>query len=846
MDAKNWLLGSLLWDVASYLNHVQHISPFLELYKNVPALQPVPDTEWQNRAGPHGALREARSLALGYNWQPAGINYIPKALKSIFASIQLRPLRNTDEQPKARYLCLQPLHEEPKRQETGSLEDKNLEAYLLRFISELKALNEKWNSHDKLDTLLPLLEKYFWCLPPWNVSEETDVPLFALAKMSTAIMACWPANDKGQPQVPLHNIEAYTLICGDISGIQKYIYRISSAKGVAKGLKARSFELAILSDAVAKWLLRRFKLTNANLIYSSGGKFYLLAPATAKNEIAAEGENSINLTLAQKFWDAYGGELFLGLGAVSLSGQDFMAEKFGGKWEAVTKACGKPKQTKFHLLLAKKYTEIFDPQGVGAEKKTCSVCGREESEKHPLTPRDVDPATKEAQRRLCDACLNNEELGSQLARVNLIAEVETDNAVDLKGAASLTPLNLGLTYYLLNESDDCKLFGESVTYWNLNIHNYVEGNFKMRDLKNAQVDCGFRFYGGNEIPAKDSGEPMDYNDLAEASQGIKRLGILRMDVDSLSEIFRDGLTPRNTAARVLTLSWHLNYYFCGRLNTLREQTAAAESLIVYSGGDDLFIVGAWNKVLDLALKIRRDFAEYTQGDFKQHKENPQFTISGGLMLAAKKFPIHKAALICEQAEDEAKEIDGVIRRSIQAQNLQHSTETAALTKIKSRKNGFTFLEKPLRWQDFDIVASIKDALYQAITAADPPLNKGILSRLRQIYALFEARRRELKEMSRQNQTAMSQHLDLLMYDKWRWRLVYTLKRYKDDNNKHEKLIDHLQKALIDNEWQPLIWENGKWHEKDEWLESSADVQIVSFIDVPTRWVELLTREEKES
>jgi len=847
METPNWLLGSLLWDVGQYLKKycgaTAEWQRFLALYHDLPMLQPSPPITSPATDHSIEALRQARSLALGYDWQPEKINRAPRSLRSIFSSV-----KRGQENPPQHDWSIQSLHalsQEPLLLPTSSLNEnewqESLETHLAKFLAELWQL-EKYESHKKPDTLLPLLEKYFWCLAPWYLPDDADVPLYALAKMSTAIMACWPTKENGQPQAPSPDAETYTLVCGDISGIQKYIYRISSGKGVAKGLKARSFELAILSDAVAKWLLRKFKLTNANLIYSSGGKFYLLAPASAKTEIDAEGEDSINLTLAQKFWDSYGGELFLGLGAVSLTGQDFMAEKFGGKWEAITKECGKPKQTKFHLLLAKKYTEIFDPQGVGAEEKICSVCGREESEKYKL---EKQHAGTPDERDVCPVCKNMEELGSRLAKVKLIAEVVTDNPAVIKGVASITPLNLGLTYYVLNESDDCELFGDAITYWNLNIHNYAGENFKMRDLKNAKVNCGFRFYGGNEIPQKDSDEPMDYNDLAEASQGIKRLGILRMDVDSLGEIFSQGLATRNTAARVLTLSWHLNYYLCGRLNTLREQIANSETLIVYSGGDDLFIVGAWNKVLDLALKIRRDFVEYTQGDFERHKKNSRFTISGGLMLAPKKFPLHKAAIISEQAEDEAKEIDAVIKRRVRAQAQQPAVETAP-PEIVSEKNGFTFLEKPLRWHDFDIAASIKDALYQAITAADPPLNKGILSRLRQIYALFEARRRELKEMSRQTQTDMSQHLDLLMYDKWRWRLVYALGRYKDDNKNHKKLIETLQRALIDNEWQPLKWENGKWHEKDELLESSEGVQIVSFIDVPMRWVEFLTREEKES
>jgi CRISPR-associated protein Csm1 len=841
MKTPPWLLGTLLWDVARYLERLKLAQQFWEFYQDISVLQTADAAAPQNSTASFDALCEARSLALGENWQPSNPGLALEALKSIFASIKPRVPVGSGVSAERRYFSPQPLHDEPKRQQSRELDDETLKAHFLKFLRELQAL-KRWDSHQKLDTLLPLIEKYGWCLAPWGLEKENDVPLFALAKMSTAIMACWPRNGDEPPATPDRQQEIYALICGDISGIQKYIYRISSAKGVAKRLKARSFELAVLADAVAKWLLQQFKLPNANLIYSSGGKFYLLAPASAKAEIEAEGEGSINFTLAQKFWEEYNGELFLGLGAVLLSGDNFMADNFGGKWQAVTEACGKPKQKKFHLLMQKNPDQIFAPPDVGGIEETCVSCHREANKDKGIVLEKQFEGTPD-ERLICTICQQAEKLGRQLAKANLIAEVAGGELAAAPGVISLSPLNLGLTYYVLNEADDIEVKGGAITYWNLNIHNYADENFKMRALAADNVNCGFRFYGGNMMPKDETDEPRDFNDLADASEGIKRLGILRMDVDFLGEIFRQGLAPQNTAARVLALSWHLNYYFCGRLNTLREQTAEAEALIVYSGGDDLFIAGAWNKVLELALQIRRDFAEYTQGDFAQHLENPRLTISGGMALTPKKFPIHKSAIMSGQAEDEAKEVDGAIRRFMQAK-IQPANATPP--EIESCKNGFTFLDKPLRWPDFDIAVSIKDALYDAIKNADPSLNKGLLTRLRQIYTLFETRRRELKNLSRQTETELAQHVDLLMYDKWRWRLVYALKRYKDDNKEHEDLINNLQNALINNEWQPLKWENNGWQKTGKFLKSSAGVQIAGFIDMPTRWVELLTREEKES
>ena len=69
--------------------------------------------------------------------------------------------------------------------------------------------------------------------------------------------------------------------------------------------------------------------------------------------------------------------------------------------------------------------------------------------------------------------------------------------------------------------------------------------------------------------------------------------------------------------------------------------------IIYAGGDDLFITGAWDEVIELAGRISTDFARYTC-------QNQDFDISGGLFLARDKFPIRRSALFASEAERQAK------------------------------------------------------------------------------------------------------------------------------------------------------------------------------------------------
>lgn len=829
-----WVFGSLLWDVARYVMHYlesKEVDFFIKVYEDIPTLQLFQDKTMDEQ------IREARSLALGYDLNLLVKNNSPKALRSIFSAVKLR-----DDNLLSGFLPIQPLHQEPTFHETDAIDVGELKKHLKKFVDELRFLNDHKSSH-KLETILSLIEKYFWCLAPWDLEEDTDVSLYALAKMSTAIMSCWPRDGSKSENFPKRDEPVYSLICGDISGIQKYIYRISSAKGAAKGLKARSFELAILSDAIAKHLLIKFSLPITNLIYSSGGKFYILAPDSARDKINKKEKGSLSYDLASRFWKHYEGDLFLGLGAVPLSGNDFMADNFGGKWQEVTVQCNISKQSKFQNIMQAHYADIFTARGEGGEAKTCDVCQREESKEYQLKK---DPHEITGEREICPVCEKMEKLGRALAKANLIAEVIGDDGKTNQNIPWLNPLGLDIFYYILTDSDKFDVSDQAVTFFNLNIHEYPDEKFLMLKLDNANVNCAFRFYGGNEIPKDKSGEPLDYNDLAEASQGIKRLGVLRMDVDFLGRIFAEGLKPLhdglpcNPAARVLTLSWHLNYYFSGRLNKLRRKISPDHSLIVYSGGDDLFIVGAWDKAIEMAQEIQQDFSYYTG--------NREITISGGMVIVPEKFPIHKSAILSGKAEEAAKEVDGVLRRLEYASKASFSVgEQKTVSNLDSRKDGITFLDKSLRWRDFDIVVSIKDALYTALTLepAEKRLDSGILTRLRQIYTLYEMPRKELRKLKRSGTISLNKYIELIDYNKWRWHLVYALYRYKEHHKEHEGLINNLQRALIHNEWQPCVWKNDQWEDTSTGsFKASKAVSIVSFIDVPARWAELLLRKEK--
>jgi CRISPR-associated protein Csm1 len=70
-------------------------------------------------------------------------------------------------------------------------------------------------------------------------------------------------------------------------------------------------------------------------------------------------------------------------------------------------------------------------------------------------------------------------------------------------------------------------------------------------------------------------------------------------------------------------------------------------LFIYAGGDDLFVSGAWNEVVEFGFDVYQCFRAYTG-------HHPDITLSGGISLAGAKFPLYQAAVESGEAEEKAK------------------------------------------------------------------------------------------------------------------------------------------------------------------------------------------------
>lgn len=179
-------------------------------------------------------------------------------------------------------------------------------------------------------------------------------------------------------------------------------------------------------------------------------------------------------------------------------------------------------------------------------------------------------------------------------------------------------------------------------------------------------------------------EVASIDEIVKKTHGPEWAAALRMDVDRLGKIFMRGLKGeicRYTFSRYATLSRFLNYFFklivpfalkhgihnfeevlakynfeiLRDLSTVKQLLPANlgvingkhEIVVVYSGGDDVFLVGAWDHVINASLIIESLFKAFTAN-------NPNISISAGINLFAPKYPVLKASIEAGELEEKSK------------------------------------------------------------------------------------------------------------------------------------------------------------------------------------------------
>lgn len=632
----------------------------------------------------------------------------------------------------------------------------------------VKKFLDEFNDIENEDALLYLLEKYLVNIPAQTPTEydgkqhlyKPDINLYDHSRSVAAISVClfseyvygtWKNKDKlilTDNYVEQELDAPIILINGNLSGIQDFIFDVESKKAAQK-LKGKSYFVQLLTDFISNYLIEKLGLKQANILFNGGGNFFILAPAYTK-QLISECLRIIYDTLLDL-------NIYLAFGIVDVGLNDF--KNFSKVFSRVTEHTKNDKLRKFRYL---NHSVIFEPFNQKLREDDKYISLTEElvrSTNFLLREFKENLKISSYQKPFADL---GKTIDFYLEKEGISSEAVVFNAIDF--SKNYKGFRFAVKDLPIWNKENKKAFIESN-----NLHN---DKFDLISQENKIFEGGL----------------VSFERLAQMAYfetGTQKLGVLKMDVDNLGNIFSDGL-PENlrSISRIASISRSIKWFFEGYMNTLLQLPEYKDRLyVVFSGGDDFFVVGAWNKVFDFALKVRKDFEEFVC-------HHPGITLSAALLIVDDKYPVSRFAQIADDRLHNAK---------------YKSTD----------KNSVSVFDTVISWNDFIEAKKLKNKLVKLIKEYD--VNRSLLEKIRKSSRGFEKIQND----------ALKGNVKLMKV----WRLTYYLRDILSKKKSDEK-SEHIKKIVneIVEQYENLVFEALKGN--------STSIKI---FPIAARWAELETK-----
>ena len=216
----------------------------------------------------------------------------------------------------------------------------------------------------------------------------------------------------------------------------------------------------------------------------------------------------------------------------------------------------------------------------------------------------------------------------------------------------------------------------------------------------------------NYAPLKERKDSLkSFENISNSATGNKKIAVYKADVDNLGMIFSIGLKKKKnisdeelekieendekdyrSISRISTLSRNMEYFFSYWMNSIFKKEKVEISLgnkvkkeielndiyVLYSGGDDLVIIGPWDKIIYVSYFIRKNFEKFVT-------ENNEITLSGGIAISHPKLRIINGIDSAGELEEKSKEID-------------------------KDKNALTLFGKSFKWNEFEKIFEFAEKL----------------------------------------------------------------------------------------------------------------------------------------
>lgn len=460
----------------------------------------------------------------------------------------------------------------------------------------------------------------------------------------------------------LHDLESdkgaspFLMVAGEFTGIQDFIYSIIS-KMAMKSLRGRSFYLEILIEHIMDELLASIGLNRLQVLYAGGSQFYLLLPNTL---YVLQRLKDCQTLVNDYLLHHVGTQVYFQLSYTACTAEELGnglskpkkdSNEIGNIFRRISQASAKGKLQRYQN---KQLQELFDmdsPQNVLlSESKECIICKKSVTEKELL--HNARELVQEGME-ICNSCKMFIDLGKQIAQWYRRKDIVL--AICKEKAGSFTLALPGIDgeerFLQVLAKEDLRMRvkgGEVLRYYALQPEEEID------------PFCQNILIGNYNINYKTGEGLVEFQDLVERAKGIRRLAVLRADVDNLGQLFQSGFqNPKEkepykglSLAKSVVLSRNLSYFFKYEINHIlekgcmegediarcssitKELSSPRDIVLVYAGGDDVFAVGTWSDILEFAMDLQCAFHRYTEG---------KVTLSAGMGMFEHSYPVYYMA-----------------------------------------------------------------------------------------------------------------------------------------------------------------------------------------------------------
>ncbi|MBD3843159.1 MAG: hypothetical protein IE909_15020, partial [Campylobacterales bacterium] len=185
------------------------------------------------------------------------------------------------------------------------------------------------------------------------------------------------------------------------------------------------------------------------------------------------------------------------------------------------------------------------------------------------------------------------------------------------------------------------------------------------DITNDETFRGYSKWALKSYVQTQDKKIIDFEELENRARkdgiGVKALMSLKGDVDNMGDFLKNNNI--NSFAKFNFISRLIDYFFSVKVSQMME---GRNIYTIFAGGDDLFIIGSWDEIVELSKEIRAEFLRFVSGS--------TLTISMGMVMFKHSKPINFIAHLSEEALEDAKALKG--------------------------KDGVTLFEESVKWDDY--------------------------------------------------------------------------------------------------------------------------------------------------